>query len=191
MYPWINAKKYRYSAANLFLKSFTIPELNFPCNGFYEGEHVFDECEKGDFKATKSGEMGEIKTANPSHLAAAFCKNWAKCFRIGYEDGTVVFDFDNGEGKQRACLKISMDWEKWCAVFFGDSYLEFGDELLYEAYLAGDSHPEMDEIPSALAFEKGELIFKGWHGKEMFRKTPKAFMEDIAEATRQKWANLF
>lgn len=185
MFPWINANKYRDSAANLFLESFTIPELNFPCNGFYMGEHIFDECGKGDFEATKSGEMGEIKTANPLHLAAAFCKNWAKCFRIGYENGTAVFDFDNGQDKQRACLKISVDWRKWAAVYF-DDYLEFGDELLYKTYLAGHAHPEIDETPSAAAFEKGKLIFKDWDGKEMFKKSPGAFMEDIAEATRQR-----
>jgi hypothetical protein len=186
MYPWIEMDKYPYSAAKLFLKSLTIPELSFPCNGFYIGDHLFDECEKGDIEEAKPG---EIKTVNPSALAAAFEK-WAKCFRIGYEDGSVVFDFDNGEGTQRACLKISMDWGKWAAVYFGD-YMEFGDELLFTLYLEDNSHSKIDEIPSAVAFENGEMIFKDWDGKEVFRKTPQEFIEDIAEATRHKWAIAF
>ena len=186
MWPWIDYAKYPYSAAKVFLKSLLISDVSFPCTGFYTGEHIFDECEKEDIEGLKPG---EIKNLDPWYLAEAFEK-WAKCFRIGYEDGTVVFDFDNGFGDQRACLKISMDWEKWTAELFG-KYVEIGYELFYDTYMADGSHPEIEEMSWHTEFKGGELIFKDYDGKEIFKKTPQEFIEDIAEATRKRWDRAF
>lgn len=178
MSPWIEIEKYPYSAAKAFLNSLSLSDV-------YAGN--------GNVSYTTVGStVPEIKPAeaeDPSSLASAFGK-WAKRFRIGYEAATVIYSFDDGTETREAWIKIPIDWDKWVAVLFGD-YLEMGHELFYQTYLADGSHPEIEELPWHVEFKGGELVFKNYEGREMFKKTPKEFVEDVAEAAQKRWNAAF
>lgn len=178
MLHWIEIEKYPYSAAEAFLNSLSLPDVH---GGNRNVSYT-----------TVGSTVPEIKPAeaeDPSSLASAFGK-WATRFRIGYEDATVVYSLDNSIGTQKAWMKIPVEWDKWVAVLFGD-YLEMGDELFYQTYLADGSHPEIEELPWHVELKGGELVFKNYEGGEMFKKTPKEFVEDIAEAAQKRWDAAF
>lgn len=42
-----------------------------------------------------------------------------------------------------------------------------------------------------MEFKGGELVFKNYEGGEMFKKTPKEFVEDVVEATQKRWDAAF
>lgn len=175
MSPQIEIEKYPYSAAKAFLDSLSLSDV-----------HVRTRNVQWTTEGSTVPEITPAEAEDPSSLASAFGK-WAKRFRIGYEEnGTVVYSFDDGIGTRQAWMKIPMDWDKWVAVLFGD-YLEMGDELFYQTYLADGSHPEIEELPWHVEFKGGELVFKNYEGGEMFKKTPKEFVEDVAAAAQKRW----
>lgn len=169
MTPWIATDKYPHSAAEMFLKSLTR-------DGWYTGKREVGWQMKGNAPEVKEKEaMGD-----PSYVAAAFGK-WAKCFHIGYEGETVVYEFDNGDGTEKAWLKILMDWEAWCDVWPVD-WPGISAELYTATYLVNGADPA-DTVAPLVMFENGELVFMNWDLSERFRRTPQQFMEDITKAT--------
>ena len=178
MSPWIKVSKYPYSAAEAFLKSLSLSDV-----------HVRTRNRQWTTEGSTVPEITPAEAENPSSLASAFGK-WAKRFRIGYDYWTVVYSFDDGIGTRQAWMKIPIDWDKWVDVLFGD-YMEMGHELFYQTYLADGSHPEIEELPWHVEFKGGELVFKNYEGGEMFKKTPKEFVEDVVEATQKRWDAAF
>lgn len=175
MSPWIKVSKYPYSAAEAFLESLSLSDVRED-NGIVSYTTI----------GSTVPEITPAEAEDPSSLASAFGK-WAKRFRIGYEENwTVVYSFDDAIETRQAWIKIPIDWDKWVAALFGE-YMEMGDELFYQTYLADGSHPEIEEVPWHMEFKGGYLIFKNYEGGEMFKKTPQEFVEDVAEATQKRW----
>lgn len=172
----IEMAKYPGSAAETFLLSLT-------CNGWYTENHDYEWEWEEEGKEKTDADTAEC---TPYRLADLFSK-WAESFSIGYRDGAVIYDFEAGANAGRkAEMKIPMAWGDWCDLYL-EPYFDADCPLLFAAYVPPFAYPKTSEVPDAVDFKDGLLVFKDYEGVEMFKKTPEEFMEDIAKATEERW----